>query len=150
MLYLMRHGSADNKVPDEIRELSVAGREGVLKIARQLLENKAKFDFIWHSPLTRAVQTAEQVAAVFDCLDRCKRQDSFCPEDSVDHAAADIEEFFYENPAKSLLVVSHMPLLGALASNLTGRGGRGFPPAGCLALSRQDICRWKCEQIYTP
>lgn len=74
-LYVMRHGPAEDNAPtgrDEDRALTPAGRERTRAVARALLaEGEAPLTII-ASPLVRALQTAEIVAAVTDLEKRVR------------------------------------------------------------------------------
>jgi phosphohistidine phosphatase len=67
-LYLVRHGDANDTPPpglvgDAARHLSARGLAQAAAVARGLRAAAVKPAQIWHSPLTRAVQTAEAIAA---------------------------------------------------------------------------------------
>ena len=68
-LYLLRHGSAENEPPpggdDGARRLTARGREKVRAAAAGMLALGLTFDAILASPLPRAAETAELVAAVY-------------------------------------------------------------------------------------
>lgn len=64
--YLIRHGHAvagDTATPDAARWLSFSGRSTVSQIGKLLAEQGVQLDALVTSPLVRAVQTAELVAA---------------------------------------------------------------------------------------
>jgi phosphohistidine phosphatase len=61
-LYLVRHGvavDADSSLADEARPLSARGREEFGEEVRGLERIGARFDQLLHSPLLRAMETAE-------------------------------------------------------------------------------------------
>jgi phosphohistidine phosphatase len=68
ILYVLRHGSAENEPPpggdDGARRLTARGREKVREAAAGMRALGFKFDAILASPLPRAAETAELVAAV--------------------------------------------------------------------------------------
>lgn len=144
----MRHGEADNKSPDMARELTVMGCEDVLAVARQLAEDGVQLQQIWHSPFTRAVQTAEHVRTILGADVVCKPHEHFEPGDSPELAAADIEAFFCANENADLLIASHMPLLPGLVAELTGCASVGFNTATCIALTRSDVLKWSVETVW--
>jgi phosphohistidine phosphatase len=67
-LYILRHGVAENEPPpggdDGARRLTARGREKVREAAAGMRALGLKFDAILTSPLPRAAETAELVAAV--------------------------------------------------------------------------------------
>src|ERR1700678_2627326 len=68
ILYVLRHGSAEDEPPpggdDGARRLTARGREKVREAAAGMRALGLKFDAILASPLPRAAETAELVAAV--------------------------------------------------------------------------------------
>jgi phosphohistidine phosphatase len=69
-IYIIRHGAAvelDNEIAEEgFRYLSQEGRKRTEEVAIKLKELHTHFDLILSSPLVRAVQTAEIIAAVLE------------------------------------------------------------------------------------
>jgi len=63
-LYLLRHGEADEALRDEDRELTPRGHEQARAVAAGIVWLGLEFDTILTSPLPRAHQTAEPIAAV--------------------------------------------------------------------------------------
>ena len=68
-LYVLRHGLAEDQPPpggdDGARRLTARGREKVREAAAGMRALGLKFDAILASPLPRAAETAELVAAVY-------------------------------------------------------------------------------------
>jgi phosphohistidine phosphatase len=68
-LYVLRHGTAENEPPlggdDGARRLTARGREKVREAAAGMRALGLKFDAILASPLPRAAETAELVAAIY-------------------------------------------------------------------------------------
>lgn len=66
-IYLIRHSEAvelnNEIVDDSFRYLSNSGRQKTIEVANKLKEMKVHFDCILTSPVIRAVQTAELLAA---------------------------------------------------------------------------------------
>ena len=68
-LFLIRHGIAADAAPgqpDEARPLTDEGRRKMEEVARGLAALDVGFDELAHSPLLRAVQTAECLAELLD------------------------------------------------------------------------------------
>ena len=113
-IYLMQHGLA---VPAEIdvdRPLTAEGREEVTQVARHAAACGVRVDRIVHSGKTRAVQTAEILAAALGCEDVAAVH-GLKPNDDVAAAARSLVD-----PAASggLAIVGHLPSLDRLASLL--------------------------------
>lgn len=113
-LFLMRHGDAENGYFDSTRALSPAGiREA--RFAGEFLKRSREIPgVVYHSPLLRAVQTAEEVSNILG-IDRnryeCK---GLLPEDSVHSFAAE----FIGELGEDVLLVGHQPFVASLASLL--------------------------------
>lgn len=118
----MRHGHSPSVLEagthsDAERPLSQAGRIEVRKSARLLLAGGAKPGLILTSPLKRALQTAQEVAALLKN-----------PEVRVFEPLANIlpgmdlarKALQAEWPGGELLLIGHMPQIGEAASFLAG------------------------------
>lgn len=134
-LYVMRHGPAEDESPtgrDADRALTPSGRERVRSVARALLaEGEAPFAII-SSPLVRALQTAEIVAAVTE-IERRVQGDKGA-RDSGATGAVEIRREMAPGGdklallaeavragRKRLMIVGHEPDLSALIGHLFGR-----------------------------
>lgn len=134
-LYLMRHGDASRPSPDKPPSLTPRGLADVKKVAGHFRLGLFKVDALWHSPLTRAEETA---LAFLEVLGRpeinLEKKEWLSPEGDLDIATREIRSF-----KGSLLVVSHLPFLPSLASILMDRTGAMVPPfpvAGMAAFEK--------------
>ena len=118
-LFLVRHAIAAASAPerpDASRPLTAEGREKFSRAVRGARALGWRFDHIYHSPLTRAAQTAELLAPLL------KGPMTALP----DLARAPDEEMLAHIEGTSVALVGHEPHLGALLSWLvTGDPGRG-------------------------
>ena len=97
---------------DDLRPLTSAGMEEMKEIARGLRELVKKIDLVVPSPLVRAVQTAEIVAAAYD-IPVSEPTTALSPDSEpqdFEKWSADFED------AKRIAVVGHEPHLTALVS----------------------------------
>lgn len=134
-IYFVRHAetveSAEN-LPDEMRYLSKRGRKQICKQAKNLKGHKVKPTLILTSPLARAVQTAELLAAELKTA-QIVVHPSLLPDTEPDVIAEMITEI---GPLKALMVVGHDPQLSAVAAQLLGyEHVSRFQKGSCLALS---------------
>lgn len=132
-IYLVRHGDAvpeEDAGSDRDRWLSARGREAARILGRLLREQRVEPDAIVCSPLPRAVQTAELIAATIDFLSPIVSLRSLEPSAQPRIAANAIA-----NAGTSVLVVGHEPSISSLGAYLLGRPS--FPPfrtAQCCAI----------------
>ncbi len=137
-LLIMRHGEAGPGSPDPARELTVRGQDEAARMGAWLA-GRDDLDLarlrLAASPYRRAQQTAERVGEALgvpvETLSCLTPDDP--PQSVVDWLLAQADD-------RPLLLVSHMPLVGALAGLLVeGRGDRGlgFPTAAIAELSAE-------------
>lgn len=143
-LFILRHGiAAQRSSPltssDAVRPLTPKGRKRVALIAEGLHKLGYAFDWIVTSPLVRAAQTAEIVAA------------SQRPNPPVDVCAAlrpgtsreDVLAFLAKNPdRRRVMLVGHEPDLSTLAGRLIGAGRDAnleFKKGGCCLIEYDGL-----------
>ena len=114
---LIRHAEAGDDAPrDESRSLTIRGRADTRRLGRVLARRGVRFTLIVTSPLVRAVQTAEIVAAAVGYRGRMPASELLEPE----AAAADVVAFLRTvADEKSVALVAHEPILSAVAAALT-------------------------------
>ena len=132
-IYLVRHGDAipeEEAGSDRDRWLSMRGREAARVLGRLLREQGVTPDAIVTSPLPRAVQTAELVAAGLDYLGDIHSLRCLEPSGQPRVAAQAIHA-----AGAAVVVVSHEPIISALGAFLVGAPGfPQFRTAQCCAL----------------
>ena len=132
-IYLVRHAEAvpeEDAGSDRDRWLSARGRESARVLARLLREAQIQPDAIVCSPLPRAVQTAELVAAGIDYLGAIASWR--CLEPSAHPRIAGTE---IARAGEAVMVFGHEPSISALGAYLMSRPS--FPPfrtAQCCAI----------------
>lgn len=120
-LLIMRHGEAGWHTLDQERELTESGRRGVAEVAAQMAESPWRPKLIWSSPYVRARQTAAIVSEILNCP---VEEKMFITPDDDPGECLDALIDQHESP---LLIVSHMPLVGSLATLLVDAHRRGIP-----------------------
>ncbi|MAA64010.1 MAG: phosphohistidine phosphatase SixA [Alteromonadaceae bacterium] len=123
-LIVMRHGEAGWHTLDQERELTEAGRMASAKVARDIAESKWSPSVIWCSPLVRAQQTAGIVSEVLN-IRAVDTQSFITPDDDPGLCLDALLQL--SDPAQTLMIVSHMPLVGALSTLLVDGHRRGIP-----------------------
>jgi phosphohistidine phosphatase len=132
-VYLVRHGDAvpeEDAGSDRDRWLSPRGREAARVLGRLLRDQQLAIDAILCSPLPRAVQTAELLAASIDYLGSIVSRRCLEPAAHPRIAATEISA-----AGGAVVVVGHEPSISALGALLLGRPS--FPPfrtAQCCAI----------------
>jgi phosphohistidine phosphatase len=132
-LFLVRHAiavPAALNLPDATRPLTAEGRSKFVKAVRGAKALGWRFDRLYHSPLTRAVETAELLRSLLDG-----------PATALpDLARAPDEEMLAHIEGSRVALVGHEPHLGALLAWLVaGDAGLGerfcFKKGGFAVLS---------------
>ncbi len=139
-LYVMRHGPAEDMSPagrDGDRALTPEGRERTRAVARALLDGGEAPLTIVSSPLVRALQTAEIVAAITDVERRVREaKDAGGAPGAVEIRremapggdALGLVSELVRSGRKRAMIVGHEPDLSMIVSSLVQR----LPPHGML------------------
>lgn len=134
-LYLVRHAIAEERgvawPDDALRPLTADGRARMRKAAKGLAHLGMSVDVVLTSPLVRARQTAEILAAAFDGQPPVVLFEPLTP-DAGQTALLDALRKHSRKPR--LALVGHEPDLGALAARLIG----ARQP---LAFKKGAVCR---------
>jgi phosphohistidine phosphatase len=113
-IYLMRHAHAVSDDENPARPLSAQGHDQVCAMADFLrVRGGLEVERVWHSPLTRARETAELMCERLEIAATCREMDGLLPYDDQRGIARRLSGFGYP-----LLVVGHEPHLGRLTSTL--------------------------------
>jgi phosphohistidine phosphatase len=137
-LYLMRHGIAAAAEPrvesDETRPLTPKGARRIRRAARGLRRLGVSLDAVLTSPLVRARQTAEIIAAGLGLEGHLEEIPDLAPQHSVDRLVSSLARF---NDKDALILVGHEPLLGfAFSFFMGGREDVRF----AVALKKGGVC----------
>ncbi|TEW53305.1 phosphohistidine phosphatase SixA [Psychromonas sp. RZ22] len=131
-IYIMRHGQAEMMAySDAERNLTDIGREESELMAKYLLKQKVSFDAVLISPYVRAQQTWESVSPFFEGITNIQTLPCLTPSGS---ARDTVDEIFalQAQGLKSILIVSHLPLVGYIVGELA-------PAAGVPAFSTSAV-----------
>jgi phosphohistidine phosphatase len=120
-LYFVRHGLAEERGeawPDDTkRPLSADGISRMRKAARGLARFGLLVDVVLSSPLVRARQTADILAAEIEPRPSLVNIDSLAPDGSYAAVIADLEKHARKT---RIALVGHEPMIGELAARLIG------------------------------
>jgi phosphohistidine phosphatase len=143
-IYLLRHGiavSAEETAPDGERPLTAKGIRRMRKGARGLRRLGLDFDAILTSPLARARQTADIVAAALGLESRLTVVEALQPNCSVEELLASLSDY---QDRKHLLLVGHEPLLSGTAAFLvTGKKTVALE----IALKKGGLCHIEIDSL---
>lgn len=122
-LYLMRHGTAEERAADgdrPERQLVARGREQAALMGA-LLRSLGRLDRVHSSPYVRAVETAEAVLTAFGSAPKIVVLEALAPDSGVS-AAVDAILGKGHAERERVLAVGHEPLLSEIAAELIGDG----------------------------
>ena len=129
-LYLVRHAEAAAGGPDELRPLTPAGREQARALAARLRSEGVRPDAIVSSPLVRARETAQLLAAELGV--EIRADDRVAPGATAPSLAEAVGGL-----GETVIVVGHQPDCSRIAAALTGASEPPFPPAGAISITLQ-------------
>ena len=112
-IHLCRHAEAQSGEPDELRELTRAGRDGAKILAERLASLDEPPRAVVTSPLTRARQTAEPVAERLGC-------DVLVRDELAPGATADSLRAAVEGLAGPVAAICHQPDCSGIMLAVTG------------------------------
>ena len=140
-LYLIRHGLAEERgdewPDDNKRPLTDEGISRMRKAARGLARLGMTVDIVLSSPLVRARQTAELVAAGLDPRPSLVNIDSLAPDGSYAAIVADLEK---HGRKPRIALVGHEPAIGELAARLIGS-------RHALEFKKGAVCRIDLDEL---
>jgi phosphohistidine phosphatase SixA len=124
-IHLCRHAEAQPGEPDELRELTRAGRDGARLLGERLAHLDEPPRTVVTSPLMRARQTAEPVAELLGC-------DLLVREELAPGATADSLREAVEGLTGPVAAVCHQPDCSGIMLAVTGhdpgfQAGDSFP-----------------------
>jgi phosphohistidine phosphatase SixA len=148
LVFVMRHGeAAPFAVNDADRELTGYGRREVASMIQRCADSFAGIDEIWASPYIRTQQTAALVsAAIKKKIVSC---DFLTPTKNPDTTLKLLAEI-----NKTVLLVSHQPLVGTLVDKLAylepGRYRMSTAATACIESEQFVMGDGKLEWLYQP
>ena len=125
-MILVRHAHSDPGDPDELRPLSVRGRDEARALGERLAAEQP--DLVVSSPLLRARETAAAIAKAAGA--ELRVDERLAPGATADDLVAAAEG---AGAGETVVTVGHQPDCSEIALALTGNDP-GFPPAGAYEL----------------
>jgi phosphohistidine phosphatase len=145
-LYFMRHGDAiavddPTVAQDSERSLTNKGMKRMRRAARGLQHLKIPFGAVLTSPVLRARQTAEIVAAALGMEAQLEETSGLAPESTVEHLLFSLTRY---QDHEHLLLVGHEPLVSrTMASLLCGGSGKIME----IAVRKGSLCRIEVDGV---
>ncbi len=148
VLYLVQHAEAKPEEEDPTRDLSERGRRDLQKVAGFLGKLNLPVSRIFHSGKTRALSTANLLAASLHPANGVAETAGLAPLDSPETWAARLKTM-----DEDTLLVGHLPHLAKLAARLlTGDEQNSvvnFKMAGIVCLRREKNL-WAVDWMMVP
>jgi phosphohistidine phosphatase len=153
VLYILRHALAEEAAAggDELRHLTEVGRQRMQKAVEGMRAIGIEFDTILTSPIARAAETAEIVAAAYETRPTPRVLGELATGVAPADAVAALAPFGRDD---SVLIVGHEPQLSALISILLTGEPDGMHlrlrKGGCVALElpAKNIERGAAEMLW--
>jgi phosphohistidine phosphatase len=149
-LYMMRHGVAeepeDGSSSDEFdRALTMRGRKRVRQVGRALRDNWLLPDLIVASPVVRALQTAEIIAATLDPDEPVIVRRELAPGGDILLLAKEL----VASDLESALLVGHEPSLSEFVTTVTGVETWGGSFSKGMIVALRVAAQGKAKALFT-
>lgn len=138
-IFVMRHGEAEVLAnSDKERKLTQTGQQQARQQGQWLSQVQTKFDKVLVSPYIRAQQTLEQLACAYQGTVSDDQQicQEITPYGRASHLIDELSLFATQG-IESLLMVSHLPLVGEIVTALCGQNPASFYPATIVMVDWQ-------------
>jgi phosphohistidine phosphatase len=126
-VYLVRHAEAEPGEPDELRALTAHGRWQAKELGERFARREIRPEAIVSSPLLRARQTAEAIAA--NAGVSAETDERLAPGATADDLRAVVAE-----RGETIIAIGHQPDCGRIAAAISGEPAPAFPAAGVCEL----------------
>jgi phosphohistidine phosphatase len=126
-VYLVRHAEAEPGEPDELRALTAHGRWQAKELGERFARRDIRPEAIVSSPLLRARQTAEAIAA--NAGVSAETDERLAPGATADDLRAVVAE-----RGETIIAIGHQPDCGQIAAAISGEPAPAFPAAGVCEL----------------
>lgn len=138
-IIVMRHGEAEMLAPsDKERHLTHFGKTSSFQQSQwlKIWLNSTALDKVIISPYVRALETFEQTNTVFghSLTDRAETWDAVTPYGNTDLIRNYLEILVADQENASVLLISHLPLVGEIVAEFCGRNTVSFHPATIVCI----------------
>jgi len=126
-LFLIRHAEAAPGEPDAMRTLTSHGKQQARELGTRFVRKGIKPDAIFSSPLLRARQTADGIAAALGV--EAEPDERLAPGATADDVRAVVA-----GRGETVVVVGHQPDCGQICAAIDGGAPPEFPAGGVREL----------------
>lgn len=152
-VFVMRHGEAQSVAPsDSARQLTAKGKEQAYKQAKWLQSLNHSLDKVLVSPYIRAQQTFEQLDLAYEKQLQNKREtwNTLTPYGDAS-LVADYLRVLYQEGTQNLLIISHLPLVGEIVTELCSKKSpANFYPATIVEIEIDEKLSGKVGKVKYP
>ena len=144
-VYIMRHGDAAiQAASDSARPLTQKGKDDSVLMAKWLKARQPQIDTVLVSPYLRAEQTLQVMRKELSLPAQAQIMEGLTPGGNADWVASQIRDYAFSG-AKAVLVVSHLPLVGYLVSELCPHEAPPMFTTSTIACVEVDTEQMKCH-----
>lgn len=144
-VYIMRHGDAViQAASDSARPLTQKGKDDSILMAKWLQAHHPLIDTVLVSPYLRAEQTWQVMRDELSLPSQVQVMDGLTPGGNAEWVAAQIRDYAFSG-AKAVLVVSHLPLVGYLVSELCPQEAPPMFTTSTIACVEVNTEQMKCH-----
>ena len=126
-IYVVRHAEAAPGDPDDLRALTEHGQQQARELGRRFVQKKIQPDAVLSSPLLRARQTADAIAAATGI--EPEPDERLAPGATADDVRAVVA-----GRGETVVVVGHQPDCGLIVAAIGGGPPPEFPAGGIREL----------------
>ena len=127
-LFLVRHAEAGPGEPDDLRTLTSHGKWQAKELGQRFKKHGIHPDAVLSSPLLRARQTADAIAAAAGIV--AEPDELLAPGATADSVRAAVA-----GRGETVVIVGHQPDCGQIAAAISGGEPPAFPAAGVCELA---------------
>ena len=148
-LYIMRHGQAQlTASSDKLRDLTAQGQQESVIMAKWLASQQGEFDITFASPYIRAKHTYDLVITSFKAPEHHYVLNELTPESSPEMCGDALLAYCAQHKAASVLVVSHLPLVALLVSDLCKGDVVPSFSTSSIACLEIDLDTWRGNLLW--
>lgn len=150
-IYIMRHGEAQTfAASDEERPLTDRGEQQSVEVARWLASEipQGSLDLVLVSPYLRAQQTWVACKPMFKKIKKTLTEDGITPYGDSEHVASYLKALVAVDAPESILLVSHLPLVGYLTAEFDPEMQPPMFPTSSLSCIDYDPKTGRSEVVW--